>query len=761
MIKRAIPTSLPTKVTEIVPRFKDGGAFVKLSHSSEIDAVEIERALSSHLRGEPVKPWFNPFRSVQAGLVKGVPWLEDLYRFPMSRVRVEFVPPAPGGEAVELSQEDLYSLFRKYGKIAEITSQVSDSKVLSKYAFLDFTLVRDAVMARNCLHGLVVSEALGGGKHGTKLRLSYERRLKAHRIWDWVTNHPRIVIPVIAALVAALTVIIFDPIREFFIRVHVQRSFKLSNNRLYNWFKRQTSDIFSSKRPKGDDAGLSTVWTHRKDIIDMVQTWLLETADTFIVIQGPRGSGKKELVVDQALKGRKDVLVIDCKPIAEARGESSTIKKLAAAVGYRPVFSWANNLSSMVDLAVQGTTGVKAGFSETFESQLSKILQTAAVALKQVALSGRKKDDKDASLSEDAFLEAHPERRPVIVFDNFLHKDEADSVVNSKVGEWAAALVQSNIAHVIFLTNETSYSKPLSKSLPDRVFRHVALGDLSPEVAKNYVLSQLEGLDREDIAGSRGQDDHGDDKGGEEQASQGSKEDANAARRREDLVELDSCIGTLGGRLTDLEFLARRLKTGQSPRRAVAEIVDQSASELLKMFLLPSNQAATDSDRKWSVEQAWYLIREIAERESLRYNEILLSPTFASSTTAAAADGEAALESLASTELIAIRTRRGGNPQTIRPGKPVYQAAFAQLKADPVLRAKLDLAIVSELAKIEAKIIDKVEGELGVLAALPRQPAQTAERITYLLAKLEASQRKITAYESQMTGFKKVLSQEP
>ena len=63
----------------------------------------------------------------------------------------------------------------------------------------------------------------------------------------------------------------------------------------------------------------------RKSIIDQLHTWLIETADTFIIVQGPRGSGKKELIIDQALKGRPNVLLIDCKPIQEARGDGATI----------------------------------------------------------------------------------------------------------------------------------------------------------------------------------------------------------------------------------------------------------------------------------------------------------------------------------------------------------------------------------------------------------------------------------------------------
>tara|TARA_R110002033_G_C3693089_1_gene219892 strand:- start:257 stop:445 length:189 start_codon:yes stop_codon:yes gene_type:complete len=42
----------------------------------------------------------------------------------------------------------------------------------------------------------------------------------------------------------------------------------------------------------------------------------------------------------------------------------------------------------------------------------------------------------------------------------------------------------------------------------------------------------------------------------------------------------------VGGRLTDLEFLARRLKTGQTPKRAIAEMIEQSANEIMKMYLL-------------------------------------------------------------------------------------------------------------------------------------------------------------------------------
>ncbi|KAH7040406.1 RNA12 protein [Microdochium trichocladiopsis] len=741
LVKRAIPSEAPMKVTEIIPRLKDGGVFVKFQHPANVPAHDIEGLVTKLLAEKRIKPFFSPLRSVQAGLVRGVPWLEDLHRFPKARLRVEFVPPNPGGEAVELSQEDLYSMFRKYGKIAEITSQPWDSKVLPKFAYVDFALVRDAIMARNCLHGYVVSEAKGGGKSGTKLRMSYEERTKQHRFWDWMTNHPRIVIPVLVALLTGLTVVIFDPIRSFFVKSHVTHRFRLSNSKLYRWFRKQTTDLFH--RDKSEKAGLEAIWTHRQDLIEQIRKWLMETAETFIVVQGPRGSGKKELVLEQALKDKTNILLIDCKPIVEARGESATIKQLGSAVGYRPIFSWANSMSSMIDLAVQSTTGVKAGFSETLESQLQKILHTTAGALTEICLSSRHKTDSDAALPDDAYLEAHPEKRPVVVIENFLHKGDANAIVYDKISEWAAALVQSNVAHVIFLANDSSYTKTLTKALPDRVFRHAALGDLSPEVAKRFILSHVEQTKEER-------------KAEQEAEEEGDEEKLKVAYVRPNLRNLDESLDVLGGRLTDLEFLARRLKAGQSPKQAVAEITDQAASEILKMFLLPG-RINSDSDHSWSVEQVWYLVKALAKKESLRYNEILLSDTFKSSLSAP--NGESALEGLSSLELITIKTRLG-RPESIVVGKPVYQAAFERLVNDPVLSAKLDFTVLTELVKVEAKNIEKYEAELISLATLPKQPAQITPRVTYLLSKLDASQKKIEGYEKEQGALKMVLSKE-
>lgn len=727
--------NLQIVATEVLPRRREGGAFVKFTHDAGDSVAEIEKLIQQDLREVPVRPWWSPFQRMRVKAVQGRPWVEDLMRLPAARLRVEFVsaePGAPPTEAVELSQEELFQFFRPYGKLGDIVVQPPDSKVLPKFAYLDYSSIGRAVMAKNCMHGYLVSEAEGGGKKGTVLRLKYEQKVKPKYIREWIFAHLKIIIPIVAALVAGTVAIIFDPIRTFFVRAHITREFDIEDNKWYQWIKRFATNIIHGSR-REEENGSSVIWDDRKGDIEQIQTWLMESTDTFIIVQGPRGSGKRELVVNQALQDVKLKLLLDCKPIQEARGENATINAAAVSVGYRPVFSWMNSISGMVDMAAQGATGVKTGFSETLDSQLSKIWNTATLALRQIALHARHKTDKDADLHDDEWLEAHPERRPVVVIDNFLHKSQDGGIVYDKIAEWAADLTTTNVAHVIFLTHDVAFSKSLSKAMPDRVFRQLSLSDCSPEVAKHFVIRQLD-AEAEDAPDS----------------TDGSPKKL-PSQHRADVQELDTCIGLLGGRLTDLEFLARRIKTGETPTKAVQEIIAQSASEIVKMYIFGGEEET--GSRLWNAEQAWFLIKGLAEKESLRYNEVLLDDIVK-------AGGESALRNLEQAELITIVSGPNGRPSSIRPGKPVYLSAFRRLVADKVLASRLDVGLLTCLAKLENAAIDKCENELLLLSQLKGQPAQTTGRVQYLLAKMMASQARVEAYEAEMKGLKKVLGEE-
>jgi hypothetical protein len=217
-ILRAANISADADTAELIPRPREGGAFAKLTLPPGRTPTDAEAALREYLKKEQPRAWWSPFHSAHARLVRGKPWVEDLFhRMPSSRLRVDFLGKAPGEAAVELSQEHLYMLFRPYGKLADILPQPFDSKVMPRFALLDFVNTRRAVMAKNCMHGFVVGEAEGGGKMGTVLRITYEKKARYGWIRDWIFNHPRIFIPILAALIAAISVAVFDPYVSWFV----------------------------------------------------------------------------------------------------------------------------------------------------------------------------------------------------------------------------------------------------------------------------------------------------------------------------------------------------------------------------------------------------------------------------------------------------------------------------------------------------------------------------------------------------------------
>ena len=165
------------------------------------------------------------------------------------------------------------------------------------------------------------------------------------------------------------------------------------------------------------------------------------------------------------------------------------------------------------------------------------------------------------------------------------------------------------------------------------------------------------------------------------------------------------------------------------------------------MYILDPDRAG----RSWSPIEAWYLIKSLASAPTIRYNEVLLSDIFPA--------GDATLQALEQAELISILSVNG-RPHTVKPGKPVYSAAFRHLLADHVLQARLDLATLTALTKVEGSSIDKYEAELNLLGQLPKQPAEVGARIKWLLTKLQGAQTRIEGYEVESGKLKKVLQSE-
>ncbi|CAO1625309.1 unnamed protein product [Parajaminaea phylloscopi] len=398
-------------------RLKDGGAFLSFAytpaHSPPPNAgkfetrdealLHIEQKLKDGLRrGDNIleRALLSWGTTPSVHVVRGRPWLEDLNRFPALRLRVGFT----GGQ---LSEETLWGILRPYGRIASID-------VKSGEAFVLFSRMRSATAARNCAHGLTLPD-------GTRLLITYAGLERAKKLWDWLTNHPRIVLPILAFLLGGFTYAVFDPIRAFFIESKLSHTFQLDNYRLIAWLKKNTVDLLidNGASKHSDD---TVDWFERRAARESIQDWLKEKPETFITIAGPRGSGKHKLL-EAAIPKNAKTLTIDCAEIAKSVGGTSStsasktpgsdangngktdaalVSALASQVGYWPVFGWLNSLNSMIDLAAVGLIGSKAGFSRPVEEQLSQVLEVTTQALNSTAIKETKKAEQQRQRLERA-----------------------------------------------------------------------------------------------------------------------------------------------------------------------------------------------------------------------------------------------------------------------------------------------------------------------------------------------------------------------
>lgn len=274
---------------------KDGGAIVTFSFQST-DAAKTQVAkdlihrINEYIAQENIVAKFN-FRTVRAFLVKGTPFMEDLIaRYPTQRLRIEFQ-----GDPVNL--ETLYRQLRPYGRIFDLSIYPNPhiSKDPARYAIAQFTRVRYAASARNCLHGNILD--------GTRLNILYERQLRTNVVKDWLVSHPRITVPVLAATLAGVTYIIFDPIRVFFITSKATQRFNPQEYALYRWLR---SETWAKLMPVGPGSQLDgpSIWAHDVEKTEKLKSWLAERPETFVLVTGHKGSGKSALV-KSAIKDRK------------------------------------------------------------------------------------------------------------------------------------------------------------------------------------------------------------------------------------------------------------------------------------------------------------------------------------------------------------------------------------------------------------------------------------------------------------------------
>ncbi|KAG0145143.1 hypothetical protein CROQUDRAFT_64258 [Cronartium quercuum f. sp. fusiforme G11] len=673
------------RIKNLFPRYIDGGAIIEIENliikddrdektfkKKEFELLDL--LLKKFDRVEHFIPWWMGGVKCKAYIVKGKPWLEDLDHFPNRIIHIGFE------QGPELSQEDLYNLIRPFGRIKSI--EILNSKEsTNKIAKITLDKTRTATIIRNCLHGYKFNSTI--------LRISYAPRIKSNIFKNWITSHPRIFLPFLVLFLGGISYTFFNPIRTFFIKSKLSGTFDFHQYQLVNWIEKETLNKLSfltsiDKDENSDnDLGASIVEKERIDALEQLSGWISGLPETFVVVSGPKGSGKSALV-EETIQARKNVMRVDCEKICKGGiNERSRVTVLAKEIGYFPYFGFLGTINHLIDIGSVGLIGQKAGFESSIESEIRQTLDLAEIALANVAERISKKErlsitadhlsEKEQSLNVVGADGGYGEI-PVVVLKGFYTKKASkDDYLWDELADWASRLIEKKIAHVIFISENVGIGKPLSKALSSRAMNLIHLTDASPDSALQYIARQM----------SRPED------------------------RMMILNPNNAClISKLGGRLTELEKLIEKIQAGIALEVAVEEIVVRSMMEIKKKCV---KDGESGEGGKWTREQVWELVRALDEKDELKWHSTVVDMFNGD---------ESVLYALEDTDLITIVHRDIGG-SVIRIGKPVYRSAIRRLLTEDItFTAYQDrLLYLKKLKKVEDEINQKIE-ELIELAKL-------------------------------------------
>jgi hypothetical protein len=192
-------------------------------------------------------------------------------------------------------------------------------------------------------------------------------------------------------------------------------------------------------------------------------------------------------------------VIIDCEKLGNTRNMAETTKNLAKELGYFPIFTWLASMSGLLDTIVGATTGQKTGLSSRPESQIKEVLETSAIALRDIAPDEAKRrlrqEEKEnqvpwidkfknyvmgsSELMKDIEKKVEKEVKkvekksdeniPIVVIDNFMYRETAKSqVVWEELANWASLLIENEIAHVVFISSNGGAAKTLAKGKRSR-----------------------------------------------------------------------------------------------------------------------------------------------------------------------------------------------------------------------------------------------------------------------------------------------------
>ncbi|EGO21697.1 hypothetical protein SERLADRAFT_362954 [Serpula lacrymans var. lacrymans S7.9] len=779
------------QVLFLEPHAKDGGVFVHFNYNAsdpENALVSIENDLKQEaLKHGGIPSWTGLGRG-NIWLVKGRPWREDMNRYASTVVKLAFEGP-------DIQEESLYDILRPYGRIQDVSSPVPVPAGTFRSSTVTFQRVRSATIARNVIHGFKFVDSSAP----TRLHAIYQPPIQAHAARDWITGHPRIVLPIIVFLLGTLTYTIFDPVRAIMVEGKILNWFNYREFSLYKWMRANTLDrlSFVSTSSSGDMPA-EDVWKERKDAQIALRSYLSDLPSTIAFIHGPQGSGKSRMLHGLLRETNRKALVIDCTELNKASSDARLVAGLAQQTGYWPIFTFLNSMNSMIDLASVGIIGQKAGFSSSLNEQLKQILEVVGTALKGVSRSLRTdaqrkvKADQDSEerKAQDISMRErirngtwHDGRLDCVAGNGVMCElgvgDELmtglDSEAGDDIGSMALAKTEKGEEDELARKKRSVEDIQAVTALPIVVIKnYAARGGANREELLSVLAQWAATLAENQIAHVIVMSDNRENSKLLARALPSKPlnsialydADASSAlsfirQRLHDAgtnIELTTdqtvCIGKLGGRASDLESLIHKVRSGQAVEEAVEDIIARGVGELRKNAFGEDLEDA--KSLPWSREQAWIVLKLLSKQVEIPYYDLLLEFPFKGD--------ELALRRMEHAELISINTRNG-RPSTVRPGKPVLKYVFERVVNDSIFGATQDIwaneKVISSaentVRACEQELLDLKDIAMAERSSLWGGKKASSERESYLFKKMASAETKIQTLEKQNIELKKVL----
>jgi hypothetical protein len=96
----------------------------------------------------------------------------------------------------------MHEPFQPYGHIQDITAPTPVPASALRSSIISFDRLSSAAIAHNVVHGM---DIFANDQSAIRLRTAYQKPIEAHVIRDWISGHPRIVLPVLVFLLGTLT----------------------------------------------------------------------------------------------------------------------------------------------------------------------------------------------------------------------------------------------------------------------------------------------------------------------------------------------------------------------------------------------------------------------------------------------------------------------------------------------------------------------------------------------------------------------------